>query len=78
MADCLQLFVLCTSYLQTVPKYQAIDIIEDLSSDLDGFDGFCIGNVIKYIWRFKHKNGCEDLEKAKWYLEKVIKKYKEL
>ena len=27
---------------------------------------------------FKHKNGCEDLEKAKWYLEKVIKKYKEL
>jgi len=55
-----------------------IDIIEDLSSDLDGFDGFCIGNVIKYIWRFKHKNGCEDLENAKWYLEKVIKKYKEL
>ena len=62
----------------TYSKYQAIDIIEDLSSELDGFDGFCIGNVIKYIWRFKHKNGCEDLENAKWYLEKVIKKYKEL
>ena len=62
----------------TYSKYQAIDIIEDLSSELNGFDGFCIGNVIKYIWRFKHKNGCEDLEKAKWYLEKVIKKYKEL
>lgn len=31
-------------------KYQAIDIIEDLSSELDDFDGFCIGNVVKYIW----------------------------
>ena len=31
----------------TYSKYQAIDIIEDLSSELDGFDGFCIGNVPK-------------------------------
>ena len=33
---------------------------------------FCIGNVFKYIWRFKGKNGREDLQKAQWYLNKVL------
>lgn len=34
------------------------------------------GNIIKYIVRHRQKNGVEDLEKAKWYLEKLIKKEK--
>ena len=32
---------------------------------------FCIINAYKYIWRHKHKNGLEDLEKAQWYLDKA-------
>ena len=32
---------------------------------------FCMCNAWKYIWRWKHKNGVEDLEKAKWYIEKA-------
>lgn len=32
---------------------------------------FCICNAWKYIWRWKHKNGLEDLEKAKWYVDKA-------
>lgn len=35
--------------------------------------GFLAGNVIKYICRYKEKNGIEDLEKAKAYIEKLIK-----
>lgn len=31
---------------------------------------FCMCNAFKYIWRSKHKNGAEDIEKAKWYLNK--------
>lgn len=31
---------------------------------------FCMCNAWKYIWRWKHKNGQEDLNKAKWYLKK--------
>lgn len=31
-----------------------------------------VGNVIKYISRYKMKNGIEDLLKAKWYLEDLI------
>lgn len=38
----------------------------------DLFMGFLIGNALKYLWRFRHKNGLEDLKKAKWYLEKAI------
>ena len=33
------------------------------------------GNVIKYVSRWRSKNGLEDLQKAKWYLERLIKKY---
>lgn len=32
--------------------------------------GFCLGNAYKYLWRSAHKNGWEDLKKAKWYLNK--------
>lgn len=33
---------------------------------------FCEGNVVKYVTRYRHKNGVEDLKKAKWYLERLI------
>ena len=36
---------------------------------------WCEGNIIKYVSRYKHKNGIEDLKKAKHYLEILIKNY---
>lgn len=36
--------------------------------------GFCLGNVVKYVWRADLKNGIEDLKKAKYYLEREIAK----
>ena len=46
---------------------EVIDIIEEFGL------GFHLGNVIKYVLRAGHKlNELEDLEKAKWYLERVI------
>jgi hypothetical protein len=35
---------------------------------------FTLGNAIKYIWRADLKNGIEDLQKAKWYIEREIAK----
>jgi hypothetical protein len=35
---------------------------------------FNLGNCIKYLWRTDHKNGLEDLKKARWYLEDEIKR----
>lgn len=37
--------------------------------------GYLRGNVVKYLWRFRDKNGKEDLQKAQVYLEKLIKEY---
>jgi hypothetical protein len=39
--------------------------------------GFCLGNAVKYIWRADLKGGIEDLEKARWYIEREIVKRKE-
>ena len=36
------------------------------------FEGFLAGNVIKYVSRYQHKNGIEDLEKSKWYIDRLI------
>ena len=38
----------------------------------DTVSDFCICNAFKYIWRYKYKNGIEDLKKAQWYLNKVV------
>lgn len=54
-------------------KVECIDCIESAVSGLDGFHGFCAGNAIKYIFRFSHKNGIEDLRKAEWYIDRLIK-----
>ena len=50
---------------------EVIDYIKD-KLGIEGYEAFCIGNVIKYVSRYKHKNGKEDLEKALTYLKWAI------
>lgn len=57
-------------------KFEVIDIIEEFTKDLKGIQATDTGNVIKYILRWKHKNGLEDLEKAAWYLDHLIENVK--
>lgn len=52
---------------------ECIDAIKECVVDLHGIASLCIGNVLKYIWRFSRKNGLEDLQKARWYLDRAIK-----
>jgi hypothetical protein len=40
----------------------------------EAFRAYCLGNVLKYVSRWDRKNGEEDLEKAKVYLEWALKK----
>jgi hypothetical protein len=51
-----------------------IETIEYMESTLttEEFCGGCKMNVIKYVSREKHKNGVEDLKKARWYLDRLI------
>lgn len=50
---------------------ECIDAIRAAMSQV-AFEGFLQGNIIKYIWRYRHKNGLEDLKKAQWYLTLLI------
>jgi hypothetical protein len=49
---------------------ETIDIIQSVTGD--GFESYLQGNILKYICRYKYKNGTEDLEKARWYLNRLI------
>ena len=53
-------------------KIECIDALEAATEGLNGFEGFCTANAIKYLWRWKYKNGIEDLNKAIWYINKLI------
>jgi hypothetical protein len=56
---------------------ECIDAIAQVVKDLDGMEAMCTGNAIKYLWRWKHKNGVEDLKKAQWYLQRMIDNFTE-
>jgi len=52
---------------------ECIDAIEAAMSH-EEFTGYLRGNIFKYNWRYRNKNGIEDLRKAEWYLRKLIEK----
>jgi len=50
-----------------------VECIEAIRASLgDEFESYCKGNIIKYVWRYKYKNGVEDLKKAQVYLSWMI------
>lgn len=61
----------------TYGKYECIDVIKELTQSLAGAQAFCMGNCLKYLWRWQYKNGVEDLKKARWYLNRVIEEFEE-
>jgi hypothetical protein len=64
-----------SDFVNSPPHYTKgkIETIEAIQSALgDGFEFYLQGNIMKYIWRYSHKNQLEDLEKAQWYLSKLI------
>lgn len=53
-------------------QYECIDVLKDITKDLVGIEAICTSNAVKYLWRWKHKNGIEDLKKAAWYINRLI------
>jgi predicted transcriptional regulator len=51
---------------------ECIDAMKSMLS-IEEYVGFLRGNVFKYQWRYKEKNGVEDLRKAQWYMNKLHK-----
>lgn len=50
---------------------ECIEAIKASMSPLE-FQGYLKGNAMKYLWRYRHKNGVQDLQKANWYNNRLI------
>lgn len=59
-------------HYQSKKGLEVIDVVEAFTDGLNGIEATDTGNIIKYICRWNHKNGLQDLKKAKWYLEHLI------
>lgn len=55
-------------------KVECIDCLESATEGLNGIEAICTANAIKYLFRWKRKNGVEDLKKAQWYINRLIEK----
>lgn len=55
---------------------EPIDLMRE-NMPTDAFIGYLEGNITKYMMRYRHKNGVEDLEKARVYLDWLIEEWKE-
>ncbi len=51
-----------------------IECIEAIEAQLtpEEYRGYLKGNVAKYVWREKHKGGIQSLQKAQWYLTRLV------
>ena len=64
-----------TDMVNSPPHYNqaGVECIDAIRAATDeGYQYYLQGNIIKYLWRYRYKNGVQDLEKAKWYLDKLI------
>lgn len=59
-------------HYQSKSGLETIDVIEAFTEGLVGGEATNTGNVLKYMCRWKNKNGLEDLKKARWYLNRLI------
>ena len=59
-------------HYQSKTGLEVIEVIEAFTCDLTGIEAVDTANVIKYICRWKKKNGLQDLNKAMWYLQNLI------
>ena len=58
------------------PSHYTQGKIEVLDFILDQDLPYLAGNIVKYICRYRYKNGVEDLQKAEFYLKRLIKELK--
>jgi len=56
----------------TQGKVECLDAIESAVTGLTGMEAVYTGHIIRYVWRWKRKNGTEDLKKALFYIKRLI------
>ena len=72
MYECDDKMVSHPDHYQSETGLEVIDVIEAFTFDLTGIEAVDTGNALKYLCRWKKKNGLQDLKKAMWYLQNLI------
>ena len=52
---------------------ECIDALKAATVSKTGIEAVCTANAIKYLWRYEEKNGIEDVKKARWYIDRLIR-----
>ena len=52
-------------------QFECIDVMVE-TQGVEAVQDFCICNAFKYLYRHRRKNGKEDIEKARWYINKYL------
>ena len=52
-------------------KFECIEVMVE-TQGVEAVQDFCICNAFKYLYRHRRKNGKEDIEKARWYINKYL------
>ncbi len=50
-----------------------IETLDYIKAKVSDYPSYAVGNILKYVSRYEHKNGIEDLKKAQFYLNDLIK-----
>ena len=56
---------------------ECIDALKAATISKTGIEAVCTANAIKYLWRYEEKNGIEDVKKARWYIDRLIRELEE-
>ena len=56
---------------------ECIDALKAATVSKTGIEAVCTANAIKYLWRYEEKNGIEDVKKARWQIDRLIRELEE-
>ena len=65
------------SHYKTKSGLETIEVIEAFTDGLNGIEAVDVGHILRYITRYKKKNGLQDVEKALWYCNHLAKYLKD-
>ena len=60
------------NHYKTKSGLETIEVLEAFTDGLNGIEAVCTANALKYLCRWKKKNGIVDLEKSIWYINYLI------
>lgn len=52
-------------------RFESIDVMQEIYGK-EAVQAFCKCNAFKYLYRMDRKNGAEDMQKARWYIDKYL------